>query len=989
MSRGAALREWIAPWLALVVGLAVLGIVFGTIGSGAPRVVPLLDFAAGPLRAAFGADAGAEVVLEHPWIPLWLVLAALPALVLGARTTLVDAPRWTIALGVAMRLALLAAFGLALAEPSLRAPVRGTTVVLAIDVSRSMDDTRLAEAGQIVAEVVATARAEAERGVAPEDRTRLRLLTYAEDVVVRSLAPGPSDATGEGADADALAPLLSRHEADLASHHAGALRLAEALIDGDTDGRIVLVTDGRASLAERAELDGVVRSLEARGTEVHARIVPGPRRSDVLVEAVVLPDELRVGQTVDVAIDVVATEAAAIALDVEVDGAPNELQPRVQGKVGPGRSQLRASIRLERPGPIAVRARLDPATIPAALATEPGNDAATAIGEVRGRPRVLVASSDPSAALARALGADALAVEQVAPDAIPSDDAALRAFDLFVLSDVPARGIAGDTQRALVRAVQDGGAGLVMIGGERSFGVGGWDGTPIDEILPVRWEGERQRERPVLALMLVIDKSGSMSSEDKLDLVKEAARQTARALEPSDQLGVIAFDSRPQTVVRLQPASSRFRISSDIRRLTSGGGTNALPALREAYLQLVGSNALVKHVILLSDGQSPDAGINALLDDMRGADITVSAVGVGDGAGKDLLSRIARRGRGRYYFSEDGTDVPRIFSRETKEVTRNAIVERELYPRVKKYVQALRGIDFEGAPGLRGIVPVQAKAQTETLLVTHAGDPLLVRGRRGLGRTAAFASDAQPRWAARWITWSGFAKLWSQIARDTMRQGSGTIGGATLRVAPGDVPGAWQVTVDVDAGDEFANDLRGRIEVIDATNPTAEPTIRDLHLVAPGRYAAELADVTAGQRLVRAQLFDPDAASSGNSAPTAVVDERGEPIAGRLAAEAAANLAIPWPAELAPDLGGFELVESVDDSPSDSRATQANARSTAFDGVFDVSRRSGTLSDTAMRPAEAHGRQRTHPLWPWVLAWLVLPLFLLDLLVRRTLQLAR
>jgi Mg-chelatase subunit ChlD/uncharacterized membrane protein len=968
------MREWIAPWLALVGGVAVLVALLGWLGGGTPRVLPLPALAMGPLRAAFGADAEAQVVLAHPWLPLWLVLAASPALALGVRTSLIDARGWALTFGATTRALVLASIGVALAEPSLRAPVRGTTLVLAVDVSRSMDDARLAAAGALVAEVLAITSAEIERGVTPEDRTRLRVVTYAEGVHVGALETrtNPTDATRLTA-----AP-LSRHERDLASDHAGALRLAEALLSGDTEGRLLLVTDGRASLAERAELEGVVRGLEARGVEVHARVLPGPERADILVEALYLPDELRVGQTVEIAIDVVASEAADVALALEIDGAPNELQPRIERHVEQGRTQLRASIRLERPGPITVSAHLDPATIPASLATEPENDAAAAVGEVRGRPRVLVASSDPSAALARALEADALAVERVAPSEIPSDDAALRAYDLFVLSDVPARALASETQHALVRAVRDGGAGLVMIGGERSFGVGGWDGTPIDDILPVRWEGERQRERPVLALMLVIDKSGSMSSEDKLDLVKEAARQTARALEPSDQLGVIAFDSRPQTIVRLQPASSRFRISSDIRRLTSGGGTNALPALREAYLQLVGSNALVKHVILLSDGQSPDAGINALLDDMRGADITVSAVGVGEGAGKDLLARVARRGRGRYYFSEDGTDVPRIFSRETKEVTRNAIVERELYPRVKKYVQALRGIDFDGAPGLRGIVPVQAKAQTETLLVTHAGDPLLVRGRRGLGRTAAFASDAQPRWATRWITWAGFAKLWSQIARDTMRQGSGTIGGATLRVAPGDMTGAWQITVDVDAGDEFANGLRGRIEVVDAKAPDAPAIVRDLHLVAPGRYAAELADIAAGQRLVRAQLFDPDAPSGA----TPVTDERGQPIPGRLAAEAAANLAIPWPSELAPDLASTTARGSASE-------TAALARRTALDGLFDAPRREGALIATALRPAEAHGRQRTHPLWPFVLAWLVLPLFVLDLLIRRTLEAPR
>ena len=148
--------------------------------------------------------------------------------------------------------------------------------------------------------------------------------------------------------------------------------------------------------------------------------------------------------------------------------------------------------------------------------------------------------------------------------------------------------------------------------------------------------------------------------------------------------------------------------------------------------------------------------------------------------------------RDSYYFSQDGTDVPRIFSRETREVTRNAVVERDLFARVAKSAQVLRGIDFDRAPGLGGVIPLKTKPLAELLLRTHVGDPLLVRGRRGLGRTAAFASDAKPRWAHRWIGWDGFPKFWSQVARDLMRQGAASLGGASLRITPGADEGSFR-----------------------------------------------------------------------------------------------------------------------------------------------------------------------------------------------------
>jgi hypothetical protein len=341
---------------------------------------------------------------------------------------------------------------------------------------------------------------------------------------------------------------------------------------------------------------------------------------------------------------------------------------------------------------------------------------------------------------------------------------------------------------------------------------------------------------------------------------------------------------------------------------------------------------------------------------MREADITVSAVGVGAGAGKDFLVRVAERGHGRYFFSEDGTDVPRIFSREAREVKRNALVERNLYPRVAKPVQMLRGIDFDQAPGLRGIVPVKPKAQSEVILRTHFGDPLLVRSRRGLGRVAAFASDAQPRWAVNWIGWSGFPRLWSQLARDTMRQGAGMLGGAQIKVSPAADPGAWRVVVDVESPEGFANDLSGTVEIIDPAIPEEKGPdgelldngrLREvtLELSAPGRYEAVVRDIEAGQRLLKAKLFD---------------DSQNPP---RLAAEAVSHVSVPYPAELSP------------------QTLEPNGEWLA--SLVEGGTTSGAIDEVVTTPGDALGRTRTKPLWPLVLLWLLLPLLALDLLLRR------
>ncbi len=882
------------------------------------------------LANLLSATGDRNLVVTHPEV-LWLLpVAVLPYLISVARRSLVDLPGFQIVAQFALRGALLMGLALAMSQPTLRAPVRGKTVVLAIDVSDSVDDDQLTAAQGLVSQATAAVERESELDLDRADRTRLRLLSYAE----RAEAHLPEAMAGSS--------VIRPPAGTLGSDHAGALRLAKTLLDPETEGRVVLITDGKGSLAEREDLVRAVRELRDDGVELHVRRFPARSRGDVLVEAIHVAPELRVGQTFEVAIDLFATEPVELKLSLDRNGTPNPLAPSTTVKLRGGRQQVKMPARVTAPGPVTFTARLKTASLDPTRNRTDLNDAAATVAEVRGRPRVLHLGTDPSSALVRALRADHLAVDDITAGQFPDTAAGLLPYDLVIFSDVPARAVPGARQLGLKQYVEELGGGFIMVGGEHAYGLGGWGGTTVEGLLPVKFEGERQRQQPTLALVLVMDKSGSMSSEDKLDLVKEAARATARTLDPSDELGVIAFDSRPQVLVRLQPAANRIRIAADIRRLSAGGGTNALPALREAYLQLAGSNALVKHVILLSDGQSPEAGIAGLLGDMRDADVTVSAVGVGAGAGKDFLSRVAQQGRGRFYFSQDGTDVPRIFSRETIEVTRNAVIERELLPRVAKSVQALRGIDFSRAPGLRGIVPVKPKSMSETLLRTQMGEALLVRGRRGLGRTAAFASDAKPRWASRWMTWSGFPKLWSQLARDTMRQGAGMIGGATIGVSSA-AGNRWRVTVDTEAPEGFSNDLEGEVAVVDPISPDDTANL-PLRLTAPGRYEAEIPGGITGQRLVKAKLYDV------SQSPR------------RLAAEATGRITVPYPPELAPDREGAAArwVDSLVEDPTD-----------------------GPVEPIIDRAGDPRGRTRSRALWPEVLWGLVFPLLLLDLLLRR------
>ena len=258
---------------------------------------------------------------------------------------------------------------------------------------------------------------------------------------------------------------------------------------------------------------------------------------------------------------------------------------------------------------------------------------------------------------------------------------------------------------------------------------------------------------------------------EKLELAKDAAKATAELLGADDLIGVIAFDSQPTSVVRLQRAANRVRIGNDISRLTAGGGTNILPALKEAYDQLDPAHAKVKHVILLTDGQASYEGIRELTDEMAEHKITISAVGVGAEADKTLLTMIAERGGGRFYFTQSAQNVPKIFTKETTEVARNALVEEQVGVHVQKRAELLDGVGIETAPPLRGYVSTKPKplARGRSWSAISAS-PSWPAGASASARRPAFTSDVKNRWAVDWIKWPGYGKFWAHLVRSTMRQ---------------------------------------------------------------------------------------------------------------------------------------------------------------------------------------------------------------------------
>ncbi|MFB6352260.1 MAG: VWA domain-containing protein, partial [Bradymonadaceae bacterium] len=456
--------------------------------------------------------------------------------------------------------------------------------------------------------------------------------------------------------------------------------------------------------------------------------------------------------------------------------------------------------------------------------------------DIQGKPRVLYIEGEMRARhyLKRALRNENFVVETRSKNGIPNSIEAFDKFDCIILSDVSAVDVTDRQMKLIDKYIKDLGGGFIMAGGENSFGPGGWYDTHMEKVLPVKFQPKAQRETPSLALALVIDKSGSMNGE-RIELAKEAAKATVEILQKNDNVGVVAFDDSVQAIVRMQSAVNRVRILEDISRLQASGGTDIAAGLSYGFEKLAMTPAKLKHVILLSDGHSDPSNIfGEILPAMRIENVTVSTVAIGSESATTLLRRIAEGGGGRYYFTSDPYNIPRIFMKETSTVSRSSMVEEPFRPQVAKDAQVLEGIPWKKAPYLLGYVSTKAKAQAEVLLTSEYGEPILARWRRGLGKAVAFTSDLKNRWAVQWVQWSGYSKFWAQLIRDTMRTDVRTRLGMRAEVVQGEA----HIVVDaIGRDDQFINGLDSSVVI---TNPDGKKKTVKLRQTAAGRYEARV-----------------------------------------------------------------------------------------------------------------------------------------------------
>jgi len=709
-----------------------------------------------------------------------------------------------------------------------------------------------------------------------------------------------------------------------------AIRLGLALLPATAQRRLVLLSDGQGNVPGG---EAAAALAAASGVELDTVPLAGRGGHDAFAEAWVdaldVPSALYEGEEFGLVVRVqsVVEQWALLRLFApDPEGTGDRLVVEETVPLRKGLNSFLFTLPAGKPGFSTFTAQLVPEQD-----TFYQNNVLGAFAVVRGAPRVLIVAQseypdratgqavDDAARLALALEQAGLRVERATPADLPPDLASAGDYSAVVLVNVPATALSpadaravyarlNSRQMAMLQAyVRDLGRGLVCVGGEESYGVGGYFRTPLEETLPVEMTIKDKTRMPPLAIVFVIDRSGSMDiaarqgGARKIDLAKEAIIRSLELLQPGDQVGVVAFESTAQWVFPsleeqpplggARPGKQKFlpeltdvaAVQQQVGTIRAGGGTDIYSGLSAAVAAMENSDASVKHVILLTDGGASQEGLWDLVTRLRATDGTLSTIGVGQDAAS-FLQPLAVDGGGQYHHTDNPAAIPQIFAQETTLAQRAYIVEDTFYPALAGRSAILQGI--EAVPALHGYVATSIKPAAQMILASNQQDPVLAQWQYGLGRAVAWTSDAKGKWAREWVRWDQFPRFWAQAVRWTIveRDDSGL---ETQIIDEGE---RVHVVVDVmEAEGRYANDMSTTVHLFPASigrqvdaaqgSPEGSPrgawTVR-LRQTAPGRYEGDLlpggevyrergADTGRGAvYLLRVVAEPPDASSEGS-----------------------------------------------------------------------------------------------------------------------------
>ncbi len=543
-----------------------------------------------------------------------------------------------------------------------------------------------------------------------------------------------------------------------------AIRVALNLVDRNRPARILVFSDGEAngasplSSARRAREDGV---------PIDFRLFERVRIGDAAVESILLPQTVSPREPFQFSAWIYADKDTHGTVRVRRNG--QEIARR-ETDLNSGMNRLLFRDLLDDGGFFNYTVQLN---VPGDPLLE--NNRGAGVVRVDAGPRLLVLSADGAAGnLVRALQAARIPVEVAAAKKHPLTQDSLDEFRAVILENVPARDLGRLKMERLAQFAEDLGGGLMLTGGERSFGTGGYFKSPLDDVLPVSMEMREEHRKTRLALAIALDRSGSMTApvsggKTKMDLANLGTAECIRLLSAGDSVAVIAVDSSPHVIQDLTPVDDPEAIASRVRKIQSmGGGIFVYEALVAAGKQVSRAEQSTKHIILFSDAADSEepGGYKTLLGQFEAAGITVSVIGLGTKSDVDakLLEDVAKRGGGNIMFTDDAQELPRLFTEDTMSVARSTFIKKEdldlpaIPGRLLPDARLMGDLGSGSFPSVDGYNLSYLKPDATAAVISkdEYQAPWSAFWHRGLGRVAALTLEVDGQYSGPFGRWDGY-----------------------------------------------------------------------------------------------------------------------------------------------------------------------------------------------------------------------------------------
>ena len=524
-----------------------------------------------------------------------------------------------------------------------------------------------------------------------------------------------------------------------------AISTSRGLLPDNSMKRVVLLTDGHGNIGDslrEAEL------INSNNIDFKVLKLDKEEKEEVQIDKIDIPKRLYENQIFDVPIVVSSNVKTNGNITLYSDGKVIE-QREVDIEKGVNRFIFKDTA-------LSGGIKTYKAIITSKNDTLTQNNEYSTYGQVEGKSNVLIIDGENNGGreLGKILKASNIEVDHIKDKQAPTSISNLSKYKSIIMSDVSLENVSNEFINSLDKYVKDYGGGLVVTGGENSYVLGGYYKTRLEEMLPVDMEMQVKGEMPSLGILFVIDKSGSMSEGQegvsKIDIAKHAVIKAVNSLRDMDEAGVIAFDRKAQWVINLDNNKNKEEMVIDVGSVVADGGTSIRPALKEAYQGLKNINTELKHIILLTDGQAEKEGYDAIIEDLKKENITVSTVAVGKDSDTVLLESMANVGKGRYYFVDEYSAIPNIFTKEIFLASKSYINNEAFTPVISSYNKIISPF-LDVIPSLYGYVSTSNKYRAEKILLTDEGEPLLSTWQYGLGRTVAWTSDVNGKWTSNYL----------------------------------------------------------------------------------------------------------------------------------------------------------------------------------------------------------------------------------------------